>query len=188
MKKVGYIRVSTTHQNTDRQLADIRDELDYVFEDICSGKNFERPQFKKMMELNWKEGDELHIHSMDRLGRNLREVIDVIENLSARGVVVISKKDGRLDTHSATGRLVINILASVAQMEREQMLERQREGYEARKANGGIPARGKSKRIDRDGIIGKLNEGYSPTVIAKEFNVGRATVYRIKEEAEKCSE
>lgn len=126
MANIGYIRVSTVQQNTDRQLAGVT--LDKVFEDKASGKNTQRPQFEAMMNYV-REGDVLHVHSIDRLCRNTADLLATVEQLTERGVSVhFHKEDFKTGKNSPAGNMMLTVLAAVAQMEREMMLERQREG------------------------------------------------------------
>ena len=89
-KQIGYIRVSTIDQNTDRQLHGIT--LDKVFEDKCSGKDANRPQLKECLSY-LRDGDTLHIHSIDRLARSLRDLLNIVEELLGRGVKIIFHKE-----------------------------------------------------------------------------------------------
>ena len=181
-KHIGYIRVSTAQQNTERQLAGL--ELDKVFTDKTSGKDTDRPEFKAMM-LYVREGDVLHVHSIDRLARNTADLLAIVEQLTEKGVIVEFHKEGfKTGKNSPVGNLMLTVLAAVAQMEREMMLERQREGYEAAKAAGRVTARGNGRDVDtkRPEIIKALNNGGSVRSVAKEFSVSTNTVQRIKKE------
>ena len=181
-KHIGYIRVSTAQQNTERQLAGL--ELDKVFTDKTSGKDTDRPEFKAMM-LYVREGDVLHVHSIDRLARNTADLLAIVEQLTEKGVIVEFHKEGfKTGKNSPAGNLMLTVLAAVAQMEREMMLERQREGYEAAKAAGRVTARGNGRDVDtkRPEIIKALNNGGSVRSVAKEFSVSTNTVQRIKKE------
>ncbi len=181
MGNVGYIRVSTTQQHTDRQLAGVT--LDKVFEDKASGKNIQRPQFEAMMNYI-REGDVLHVHSIDRLCRNTADLLATVEDLTQRGVVVhFHKEDFKTGKNSPTGNMMLTVLAAVAQMEREMMLERQREGYEAAKQAGRITGRGKGREIDRDAVKADLAAGKTIRAIAHSHNISTRTVMNIKAEA-----
>lgn len=181
MANIGYMRVSTTQQHTDRQLAGVT--LDKIFEDKASGKNTQRPQFEAMMNYI-REGDVLHVHSIDRLCRNTADLLATVEQLTARGVVVqFYKEDFKTGKNSPAGNMMLTVLAAVAQMERETMLERQREGYEAAKTAGRITGRGKGRAIDRDAIKAELAVGKTIRAVAKGHNVSTRTVMNIKAEA-----
>lgn len=134
MAKIKYNRISSATQHLTRQEVD-NGEYDKVYTDIASGKNTNRPQFKAMMEFV-REGDELHIDSYSRLARDTKDLLNIVETLNKKGVIIISKKEG-LDTSTPTGKLMLTIFSGLYQFEREQMLERQREAYEALRQAGG---------------------------------------------------
>ena len=127
-KRIGYIRTSTADQNTARQLEDV--PLDKVFTDQLSGKNRDRPQLILCMEF-LREGDTLIVHSLDRLGRNVRDLMDIVEELTAKGVTVsflhpVLSFAG--DGDSPINKLLFLLLAGFAEMERNLLLERMKEG------------------------------------------------------------
>jgi len=133
--KVMYIRVSTAEQNTDRQEALIGENgIEKVFLDKLSGKNTNRPQLQAMMEFV-REGDTVVVESYSRLARSTRDLLDIIDKLSSKGVRLISKKEN-IDTNTPTGRLALTIFAGVAQFELEINHQRQREGIEQAKLKG----------------------------------------------------
>lgn len=184
MTNVGYIRVSTAQQNTERQLAGVA--LDKVFTDKTSGKDTDRPEFKAMMAY-LRDGDVLHVHSIDRLSRNTADLLNTVNDLKQRGVIIEFHKEGIRAGNgegNAMGNLMLSVLGAVAEMERETMLIRQREGYAAAKAAGRIAARGNGKEVDskRPGIIKALTAGESVRSVASTFSVSTNTVQRIKRE------
>lgn len=133
--KVGYVRVSTTEQNPARQ-----DELmksygvDKVYSEKLSGKNTNRPQFKEMMDF-LREGDTLYVESFSRLSRSTRDLLDTVNTLGEKGVCLVSDKE-KIDTTTPQGRLVMTVFAAIYQFERENTLERQREGIAIAKREG----------------------------------------------------
>lgn len=181
MSNIGYVRVSTVQQNNERQLEGV--ELDRIFEDTASGKNQDRQGLKAMLDFV-REGDTVHVHEISRLGRNTADLLGIVEELKNKGCIVMFHKEGitvSRETRHSTGNMMLTVLAAVAQMERELMLERQAEGYEAAKAAGRIPGRGASKSIDRAGIKLAL-ETKSIRAVAEEFGISTQTVQRIKKE------
>src|SRR5208282_799059 len=134
-KRVGYKRVSTGEQNTARQLHDVK--VDKLFEDKASGKNRERPALKAALEY-CREGDVLIVHSMDRLARNLSDLLELVKDLTTRGVAVQFVKENMLFTgdDNAMANLLLQLLGAVAQFERALILERQREGIAIAKRAG----------------------------------------------------
>lgn len=131
-KDIGYVRVSTHDQNTARQLDGVY--LDKVFEEHASGKNADRPALQTCLDYV-RDGDVLHVHSIDRLARNLQDLLSIVTTLKEKGVTVIFHKE-KLEFvgNSAAGKsdafqeLQLHIIAAVAQSERALILERQREG------------------------------------------------------------
>lgn len=144
-RSYGYARVSTSDQNLDRQLdAFAKLDLDAVFEDSASGKDFDRPGWRRLKR-RLKPGDVLYVVSIDRLGRNYDEILDVWRELTRDkqvDIVVLDMPllDTRNRTDGVTGSLisdiVLQLLAYVAQVEREKIRERQAQGIAAAKARG----------------------------------------------------
>ncbi len=128
--RYGYVRVSTLHQDTARQEV-LMEQLgvDKVFVDKCSGKNTDRPEYKKMMEM-LVEGDTVVVESYSRISRNTHDLLATVDELREKGVDFISKKEG-FDTSTPTGRMLMTVIAGLNQFEREVMLERQRESIAA---------------------------------------------------------
>jgi DNA invertase Pin-like site-specific DNA recombinase len=127
-KRIGYRRTSTADQNTARQLEDV--PLDKIFEDKLSGKDRNRPQLQACMEF-LREGDTLVVHSLDRLGRNVRDLMDIVEELTAEGVTVTFLHPALSfsgDNDSPINKLLFLLLAGFAEMERSLLLERMKEG------------------------------------------------------------
>ncbi len=123
-QRIGYIRVSSVQQNTDRQLADI--PLDKVFEDKVSGKDTNRPQLKACLG-HLREGDTLHVHSIDRLARNLLDLQKLISELVAKGVTVVFHKENMTfsnDTNPMRA-LMLQMLGAFAEFESAMIKERQ---------------------------------------------------------------
>jgi DNA invertase Pin-like site-specific DNA recombinase len=177
-EQVGYIRVSTAEQNTDRQLVDI--ELDKVFEEKCSASTIKRDVWLQCLEYV-RNGDTLHIHSLDRVCRSgASDAVSIVEALITKEVSVKFHKEG-LEFYgkiTAAQKGVLAILASVAQMERELIKERQKEGIAVAKANGKKFGRPKTN-VTVAQIEELKSQGMAMTTIAKELGVGRATLYKI---------
>lgn len=178
---IGYVRVSSVQQNNERQLDGI--QLDRVFTEAASGKNAEREQLKAMIAYV-REGDVIHCHELSRLGRSVKDTLNIIDEIKAKGASVVFHKEGITAgaEETAASKMMLNVFAAVAQMEREMMLERQAEGIAAAKAAGRIVGRGNGKDVDRVGIVSALAAGGSIRRIAADFNVSTQTVQRIKHE------
>lgn len=135
--KVAYIRVSTEEQNTARQDAMMKAQgVEKVFEEKVSGKNTERPELKKMMDFV-REGDTVVVESYSRFSRSTSDLFELVEALERKGVQFVSLKEN-VDTTTPQGKLIFTIFAGLVQFEREQTLQRQREGIEAAKAKDAI--------------------------------------------------
>lgn len=133
--KIGYIRVSTQEQNTIRQEVMMEQlGVEELYIDKASGKNTDRPELKKMMAyVRW--GDTVIVESISRFARNTRDLLDLIEQLSVKGVEFVSKKED-IDTTTPTGKFMLTVFGAVAELEREYILQRQREGIEIAKQQG----------------------------------------------------
>lgn len=133
--KIGYIRVSTEEQNTVRQEVLMQElGVDEIYIDKASGKNSNRPQLKKMMGFV-RKGDTVIVESISRFARNTKDLLGLIEELSAREVTFISKKEA-IDTTTPTGKFMLTIFGAVAELEREYILQRQQEGIAIAKRQG----------------------------------------------------
>jgi DNA invertase Pin-like site-specific DNA recombinase len=177
---VGYVRVSTVDQNTGRQLEQMKDEhVDVIFEDHVSGKSLERPELDKLLK-HVRKGDTVVVLSMDRLARNLRDLRNLVDDLTDRGVVIKFLKEHLEFTGEAnsTAKLMLNIMGAVAEFEREMILERQREGIALAKAEGKYKG-GKFKlTTDRVTELRKrVASGENKAALAREFNISRQTLY-----------
>ena len=175
---IGYIRVSTFDQHTERQLAGI--ELDKVFEDKASGKDVKRPQLEACLDY-LREGDTLHVHSIDRLARNLQDLLGIIEGLIGRGVSVSFAKEGLTFTgqEDSFQRLQLQIIGAVAEFERSMIRERQREGIAIAKAAGRYAGRKPTLSDEQvEQARQMIAEGQKKTDIAKAFGVSRPTLYK----------
>ena len=135
MSKIGYIRVSTEHQETVRQQEImVNYGVDRIFSEKISGANTDRPQLKAMFDYV-REGDTLYVESISRLGRSTKDLLNIIDSLTAKGVTLISNKEN-IDTNSPTGKFMLTVFAALSQLEREQLRQRQREGIEIAKVQG----------------------------------------------------
>ena len=135
MSKIGYIRVSTEHQETARQQEIMCDyQVDRIFSEKLSGANADRPQLRAMLDYV-REGDTLYVESISRLGRSTKDLLNIIDALTEKGVTLISHKE-KIDTDTPTGKFMLTVFAALSQLERKQLKQRQREGIEIAKAQG----------------------------------------------------
>ncbi len=177
-KRVGYIRVSSVDQNTDRQLDGI--ELDKVFTEKVSGKNTDRPEFQKMLEYI-REDDELVVHSMDRLARNLDDLRKIVRDLTARGIKVVFIKENLTfaGDDSPMSILLLSMMGAFAEFERSLIRERQREGIELAKKKGVYTGRKPSLTPEQfEEARARIDSGVAKAKVAREFKVSRETIYR----------
>lgn len=133
--KVGYVRVSTSEQNPARQIELMKSlGVEKVYLEKCSGKNTNRPQFNAML-LFLRDGDTLYVESFSRLSRSTRDLLSTVATLTERGVNLVSEKE-KFDTSTPQGKFVLTVFAALSEFERENILERQREGIEIAKSEG----------------------------------------------------
>lgn len=175
---IGYIRVSSIQQNTDRQMADII--LDKVFEDKVSGKDTNRPALKACLD-HLREGDTLHVHSIDRLSRNLLDLQKIVNDLVSKGVTVVFHKENMTFSNDANPMqaLMLQMLGAFAEFERSMIKERQAEGIAAAIGKGvqfGAPS--KLTREQTATIKARIASGEDKSKVAKEFGISRPTLYK----------
>lgn len=147
MEKIGYIRVSTKEQNTDRQHADFAAagiQLDRIFEEKITGKDTNRPELNKMLEYV-REGDIVYVESISRLGRSTKDLLDIVDIFARKKVELKSLKEPAIDTTTPYGKLIFSIFGALSEFERSCIKERQREGIDAAKAAGKYLGRPKIK-------------------------------------------
>lgn len=147
-QRIGYVRVSSSDQNADRQLELLHAER--IFTDKASGKDIERPELKAMLAYA-REGDTIVIHSMDRLARNVDDLRRIVQNETRRGIHVQFLKENLTFTgeESPMANLMLSVLGAVAQFERDLIKERQREGIALAKQRGAYRGRTKSLNEER---------------------------------------
>lgn len=181
--KVGYVRISTKEQNTARQDL-LMEELgvERVFTDKVSGKNKERPELQKMIDYV-REGDSLTVESISRFARNTRDLLDLTATLDAKGVQFISRKES-IDTNTPAGKFMLAVFGALAELERENILERQAEGIAIAKAEGRM-GRPKKDVENFEEVYLDVKEGkLSASKGAKQLGISRSTWYRKAREYE----
>ncbi|MBY5119753.1 recombinase family protein [Enterobacter cloacae] len=176
--QIGYVRVSTNDQNTALQ----RNALEcagceLIFEDKMSGKTSERPGLKKVLR-TLSEGDTLVVWKLDRLGRSMRHLVTLIEDLRGRGINFRSLTDS-IDTSTPMGRFFFHVMGALAEMERELIVERTRAGLAVARQQGRIGGRRPKLTAEQWAQAGRLLEaGESRQRVALIFDVGMSTLYR----------
>ena len=178
-KRIGYVRVSSVDQNTIRQLDGI--QIDRVFTDRASGKDTNRPQLQAALDY-LRDGDVLVVHSMDRLARNISDLLHTVETLNNRGVVVQFVKESLTFTgdDSAMSRLMLTIMGGVAEFERAMIRERQLEGIAKAKQAGKYRGRQSTMKADQvQAIRERAAAGEKKAALARAFGVSRQTIYNL---------
>jgi DNA invertase Pin-like site-specific DNA recombinase len=177
--RIGYARVSTIDQSLDLQ----RDALDragcvQVYEENGSGKTADRPQLSAVMKA-LRPGDCLVVWRLDRLGRNLSDLVTLVGEMDRRGVNFESITEN-LETHSVTGKLIFHIFAALAEFERSLIRERTMAGLKAARARGrmgGRPAKLSPRQVET--LRAMLAAGKVPVLeVARVFGIGKSTLYR----------
>jgi len=188
-QQVGYIRVSTVEQHTDRQLDGVT--LDKIYEDKCSGKDTNRPALKACLAY-LREGDTLHVHEMSRLGRNGRDLEDIVNDLHSRGVTIVFHAEGLTisgeGTMSSTTKLMFDMFRAFAQFERNLLKERQAEGIAKAKAAGRY--KGGTEKLNAEQVAELSRRkalGVTVSQLSRDFKISRQSVYRYLEKAEQAS-
>lgn len=167
MSKIGYIRVSTEHQETARQQEIMSSyQVDRIFSEKLSGASTDRPQLKVMLDYV-RESDTLYVESISRLGRSAKDLLNIIDTLIDKKVTLISHKE-RIDTDTPTGKFMLTVFAALSQLEREQLKHRQREGIEIAKAQGKYTGR-KPIPIDWDKFSNLYGEWKSKSITGRDF-------------------
>ena len=176
--KIGYIRVSSQEQSTIRQEVLMRElGVDEVYIDCMSGKNTNRPELKRMMEYV-RHGDTVIVESISRFARNTRDLLELVERLTAKGVEFVSKKEA-IDTTTPTGKFMLTIFGAVAELEREYILQRQREGIVIAKEQGKYTGRRATQPPNFDRVVAQWRSGEITAVEAmRTLNMSKTTFYR----------
>lgn len=175
--RIGYRRVSTVDQNLTRQ--DLG-EVDKLFEEKISGKSAsDRPALQEMINY-CREGDEVVVHSIDRLARDLADLQNIIQMLNDKGVAIRFNSENlnfSADTDDAFAKLQLQMMGAFAEFERNIIRKRQAEGIARAKSRGVY--KGRQASIDANAIKQRVAEGQGASAIAKELGISRASVYRI---------
>ena len=176
--KIGYVRVSTKEQNTARQEELMKLlEVDRVYIDKMSGKDMERPFLQEMMNFV-REGDSVVVESISRFARNTKDLLELTEQLSNKHVQFISQKEN-IDTNTPAVKFMLTIFGAVAELEREYIRQRQREGIEIAKQQKKYKGR-PAKQLDTfDEIYQQWKSGnITATSASMQLNISRSTFYR----------
>jgi DNA invertase Pin-like site-specific DNA recombinase len=183
---IAYLRVSTVDQNTDRQLSESGITFDKTFTDKCSGGSIKRPALTELKDYV-RNGDTIHVHSIDRLARNLVDLKQLINDWNSQGITVKFHKEGlsfNAGGNDHMSELMLNMLGAVAQFELAMIQERRQEGIEKAKSAGKYKGR-PSNESNHQRIIELRSQGVSLRKVAKEVGVSLSTVQRALASSEK---
>ena len=151
--------------------------VDEVYIDRLSGKNTDRPELKKMMDYV-RKGDTVIVESISRFARNTRDLLELIEKLSEKGVEFVSRKEA-IDTTTPTGKFMLTVFGAVAELEREYILQRQREGISIAKSQGKYTGRKPIERSNFDAVEKLWRAGtISAAEAMRRLDMSRSTFYR----------
>ena len=182
--RVAYVRVSTVEQNEARQLEALeKHNIEKWYIEKVSGKDTNRPKLQELLDFV-REGDTVYIHDFSRLARSTKDLLEILEELTAKGVTLISNKEN-LDTSTATGKLMLTVIAAINEFERQNLLERQKEGIEIAKREGKFKG-GQVKQID-DAAFNAAYEKYknrelNKTQFAAALKISRPTLDKLLKE------
>lgn len=182
---IAYKRVSTSDQNFDRQLTDCSVRFSFVYEEKVSGKNTDRPELQRLLcdeNLGRLHSVTLHVHSLDRLARNLADLLHIVNTIISKGWSIKFHKENLLFSNSGKNlfeNLMLQMLGSFAEFERNMLLERQREGIAIAKAKGLYKGRKPSLDAAQINRLRKSAQaqGSNITALAREYGISRASVY-----------
>ena len=181
--KIGYIRVSTQEQNTLRQevLLD-RLGVEQIFIDKVSGKDTNRPELHTMLDFV-RKGDVVIVESISRFARNTKDLLELVERLTDKGVAFVSQKEA-IDTTTPTGTFMLTVFGAVAELEREYLLQRQREGIAIAKSKGVYKGRRPVERPELELLLHQWKQGKLKAVeVMARLHISKTTFYRKVKEA-----
>jgi len=181
MRLFGYARVSTSQQSLETQVNALKVEgvkSSRIFTDKISGSHTNREGLQ-LLRIKVENVDVILVKKLDRLGRDTADMIQLIKEFDSMGVAIRFLDDG-ISTEETMGKMVVTILAAVAQAERQRILERTNEGRAEAQAKG--VKFGRKRTVDRKKVLRMKAQGVGPTEIAKKLNIGRSTVYKLLEE------
>lgn len=180
--RIAYVRVSTVEQNEARQVEALKQyEIEKWFMEKRSGKNTDREQLKLMLDFV-RDGDEVYIMDFSRLSRSVSDLLNIVQLLEKKKVRLVSLKEN-IDTHTATGKLMLTVIGAIAEFERENILERQREGIAIAKEQKKFKGRSKMTIVNLEEVYAEWRAGKITAVSAsKLLGISRATFYnRVKQ-------
>ena len=176
---IAYVRVSSEDQNEARQLEALKKyDIEAWFTEKISGKNTNRPQLQEMIKFA-RKGDTIYIHDFSRLARSTKDLLDIVEQLTEKGIHLVSNKES-IDTSTPQGKLMLTMIGAIYEFERTNLLERQKEGIAIAKRNGVYKGR-KATDIPDFNIHYQryMNREISKSKLAAELNISRPTLDKL---------
>lgn len=186
--KIGYARVSTVDQNLDLQLDALKAAgCDRIYTEKMTGTRDDRPELQRALD-SLREGDTLIVYKLDRLGRSTFKLLELTEELNERGVEFVSIRDN-IDTSTAIGKAMFRMLAVLAEMERDIIVERTQAGLKAARARGRVGGRPAKPKKDVERALKLYDSGeYTVPEIVEMTGVSKATIYRAKRKREQSAQ
>lgn len=183
--KLAYVRASTEEQNEARQVEALEKYgIDKWYIEKVSGKNLDRPKLRELLEYA-REGDTIYVHDWSRLSRSTKDLLELMDDLTARGIQLVSNKEG-IDTSTPLGKLMLSVMASINEFERTNMLERQREGIAIAKRDGRYKGRKECEVEDIAAVYHDyVTRHKSKATLARENGVSRPTLDKLLKAYEK---
>ena len=177
--QLAYVRVSTVEQNEQRQIEAInRYNIEKWFVEKVSAKDTNRPKLQELLAFA-REGDVIHIHDFSRLARSTKDLLDIVEQLNAKGITLVSNKEN-IDTSTPTGKLMLTMIGAINEFERTNLLERQREGIAIAKREKRYKGRKAVNIPDFEQHYQRyMNREVSKSQLAKELNISRPTLDKL---------
>lgn len=186
MSKIGYARCSSADQNPARQKEILEKAgCEKIFLDMLSGKNMDRPELQAMLKYI-REGDTVYVESISRLARTTKDLLELVDQFAEMNVNFISQKEN-IDTSSPQGRFVLTLFGAMAELEREQIKQRQAEGIAIAKSQGKYKGKPSVKydKVQYEKLLEKWNKGeITKNYMCKQLGISRSTLYRIMRETE----
>jgi DNA invertase Pin-like site-specific DNA recombinase len=184
--KIGYARISTATQKSDRQIDQLKEAgCDRIYSDTISGTKYARPGLDELIKV-LREGDTVVVVELTRLSRSVKDLITLADIFKDKKVELrsLSEKDSWIDTETASGKMIFTMMAALSQFERDLTVQRTREGLTAARARGNVG--GRKEKLDEEQKIWVRSmledQNKSVTEIAAYFKVSRPTIYRVLEE------
>ncbi len=176
---IAYVRVSTQEQNEARQLEALKKyNIEKWFTEKISGKNTDRPQLKLMLDFA-REGDTIYIHDFSRLARSTKDLLSIVDYLNSKSIALVSNHES-IDTSTPTGKLMLTMIAAIAEFERNNLLERQAEGIAIAKKKGVYKGR-KPVQIKEFDLHYKryISRQINKSQLAQELHISRPTLDKL---------